>query len=134
MEEGQSRQVPILIYDISNNDPRHFQGMPVAVAFVNTQDREIASVRFTVSICATKASQVHTQGYAMEGPYPAGASFVVAPISLPDATGEQYRPVNSHMVINEVEVTDDAGTHSFTGKDVAKMLDDRIANYCLGDL
>jgi hypothetical protein len=134
MEEGRAGGVPLVVYGISNNDSRHFQGQAVTIAFVNTQDQQIDSVKITVSECDVKASQLPPQNYTFVGPFQPDASFVVAPISLPDAKGQQFRPVNSHMVINSIEVDDASGVRIYAEKDVAKMLDRRIANFCIGEM
>jgi len=34
------------------------------------------------------------------------------------------------MVITAIRVVDASGTHDYEGKDVAKLVDHRVANYC----
>jgi hypothetical protein len=134
MEEGRANGVPIVIYDISANDPHHLYSQPVAFAFLNTQDREITSVVVTVSVCGIKASQEGSWTLDLGGPFEPDASFMIQPISSPDAAGKQYHLQLSHMVITGIVVEDAAGTHVYTGKDVAKLLDKRVANYCVADI
>ena len=134
MDEGRADGVPLVIYDISANDAHHLYSQPVAVAFVNTQDAEIQSVVLTVAECDIKAAQTGPQTLNLGGPFDPDASFMIQPISKPDADGEQYHLQLSHMVINAIQVTDADGTRTFTGKDVAKLVDQRVANYCAGDI
>ncbi|HEY3646124.1 MAG TPA: hypothetical protein VGM16_12370 [Gammaproteobacteria bacterium] len=134
MDEGRANGVPLVIYDISANDAHRLYSQPVAVAFVNTQDAEIQSVVLTVSICGIKASQNGSWTLNMGGEFGPDASFMIQPISNPDANGNQYHMELSHMVITSIEVKDAGGTRTYSGKDVSKLIDGRVANYCVGDV
>jgi len=134
MDEGRANKMPILIYDISANDAHHIYSQPVGVAFLNTQDQEITSVVLTVAVCGIKASQGSTWTLDLGGPFAPDASFMINPVSKPDATGAQYHMELPHMVITAIQVVDASGTHKFEGKDVARLVDHRVANYCAGDI
>ena len=134
MEEGRANGVPLIIYDISNNDARYLFPQPVVVAFVNTQDQEIKSVVLTVAKCSIKAGHEETGTLTLDGPFGADSSSVVQPISEPDADGKQHELELPHVVINAIEVVDGSGAHSYTGKEVGKLIDGRIANYCSTDI
>jgi hypothetical protein len=134
MGEGRANQVPILIYDISANDAHHIYSQPVGVAFLNSQDQEITSVVLTVAVCGIKASQGSTWTLDLGGPFQPDASFMINPVSQADATGTQYHMELPHMVITAIRVVDASGARDYTGKDVAKLVDKRVANYCAGDV
>ena len=134
MEEGRANGVPLVIYDMSNNDARYLYPQPVVVAFVNTQDQEIKSVVLTIAKCSIKAGQEEEETLTLDGPFGQDSSSVVQPISEPDADGKQHDVELPHVVINAIEVIDGSGTHSYTGKDVGKLIDRRIANYCSTDI
>lgn len=134
MDEGRADGVPLVIYDISANDARYLYSQPVAVAFVNTQDAVIKSVVLAVAECGIKAGQVNLRTMSLEGPFDQDASFLVQPVSLPDADGKQYHMQLSHMAILSIQVTDASGVRTFSGKDVGKLIDKRVANYCAGNI
>jgi hypothetical protein len=134
MDEGHAQHLPIVIYDISANDPHHLYSEPVGVGFVNTDDQEIASVVLTVKVCGIKADTSAPWTLNLGGPFEPNASFVISPVTNPDAEGKQYPMVLPHVVISRVVVVDAAGTHTFEGKDVTGLLDRRIANFCAGDV
>jgi|SRR5690242_9190159 len=134
MEEGRANGVPLVIYDISANDPHHIYSQPVAVAFLNTQDQEIRSVVLTVAICGIKAAQEGTWTLNLGGSFEPDSSFMIQPISDSDAEGRQFHMQLSHMVIKAIQVTDAGGVRTYTGDDVTKMVDKRVANYCAGDI
>jgi hypothetical protein len=134
MDEGRADSVPLVIYDISANDAHYLYSQPVAVAFVNTQDAEIKSVVLTVAVCGIKASQGTSSTLDLGGPFESDASFMIQPISDPDANGDRYHMVLPHVVITAIQVTDASGVRTYTGKDVTKLVDKRVANYCAGDI
>lgn len=134
MEEGRANGVPLVVYDISANDAHYLYSQPVAVAFLNTQDRPLQSVVLTVATCGIKAAQDKTFTLNLGGPFEPDASFMIQPISDPDANGNQIHMELPHVVITAIQVVDADGTHTYTGKDVAKLVDKRVANYCAGDI
>ena len=134
LEEGRSRNVPLIVYDISANDPHHLYPQSFAIGIVNTQDRDIDSVKITVAICGTKAEALHPETLDLGGPFEMHTSSVLSVLSEPDANGKQYRLVLSHVLITAITVTDSAGIRTFEGKDVAALLDPKIANFCAADI
>ena len=134
MEEGRANAVPLVVYDISANDAHFLYSQPVAVAFLNTQDQPLQSVVLTVATCGIKAAQEKTFTLNLGGPFEPDASFMIQPISDADANGNQYHMELPHVVIDAIQVTDANGTRTYTGKDVARLVDKRVANYCAGDI
>lgn len=134
MDEGRTNGVPLVIYDISANDARYLYSQPVAVGLVNTQDTEIRSVVLTVAECGIKAVQGEPKSVTLDGPFEPDAASLVQPVSLPDADGKQYHMQLSHMVINAIQVTDASGVRTYSGKDVGRLVDKRVANYCAGNI
>lgn len=134
MEEGRANGVPLVVYDISANDAHFLYSQPVAVAFLNTEDQPLQSVVVTVATCGIKAAQDKTYTLNLGGPFEQDASFMIQPISDADAHGDQYHMQLPHVVITAIQVTDAGGTHTYTGKDVVKLVDKRVANYCAGDI
>lgn len=131
-EEGRARGVPLLIYDISSNDPHRFLDQdPLALAFLNTQDVRIDSVTLTLAVCDTMGQATLPREIRLDGPFEPKASFILSPMGPPDSAGHETRVMLSHMVITAVEVVDAGGTRRFEGKQVAALLDDRIANFCI---
>ena len=59
---------------------------------------------------------------------------MIQPISDPDTDGRQYHMQLPHMVIKAIQVTDAGGVRTYTGDDVTKMVDKRVANYCAGGI
>lgn len=134
MDEGHARHVPLIVYDISANDPHHLYPEPFAIGFLNTQDQEIASVTLGIATCGIKAAAENPRTISLGGPFEPHASFVISPVGPADSSGEQYRMTSSHILITSIVVVDASGTRKFEGKDVAAFLDARIANFCAGDI
>jgi hypothetical protein len=134
MEEGRSRAVPLIIYDISANDPHYLYPQTFAVGIVNTEEQDINSVKLTVAVCGIKAEALYPGTIDLGGPFEAHTSSVVSVLSKPDKDGKQYRLVFSHVLITSVSVTDASGTKTFQGKQVDALLDPKIANFCAADI
>lgn len=130
LQEGQARGVPLIIYDISANDPQHLIPEAFAVALLNTQDKEISSVRLSVSICGSKAAATGPQSIDLGGPFAPHAAAILSLLSDPDKSGHRQRMVTSHLLITAIMIEDAAGTRKFEGENVAPLLDPKIANYC----
>lgn len=130
LQEGQARGVPLIIYDISANDPQHLIPEAFAIALLNTQDKEISSVKLSVAICANKAAATNPQSIDLGGPFAPHTAAILSLLSDPDASGHRQRMVISHLLITAVTVEDAAGTRKFEGEEVATLLDPKIANYC----
>lgn len=134
MEEGRSRDVPLIVYDISANDPHHLYPETFAVGIVNTQDRDISSVKMMVATCGIKAEAVYPWTIDLGGPFQAHTSAVLNVLGPPGKSGKQYLLVTSHLLITAIVVTDGTGTRTFKKKEVAALLDPKIANFCAGDI
>ncbi|HEX7965879.1 MAG TPA: hypothetical protein VF651_09195 [Gammaproteobacteria bacterium] len=133
MEEGRAAHVPVVIYDISANDPRPgARQEPLAVAFLNTQDAELDSVTLTIAPCDTMGQPGRTRDVAFNGPFEPAAAVVISTAGSAGEDGKQVPVALPHMVITAVEVTDATGRRRFEGKDLAALLDERIANFCTG--
>jgi hypothetical protein len=130
LQEGQVRGVPLIIYDISANDPQTLAPETFAVALLNTQDKEISSVKLSVSVCGTKAAATDPKPMDLGGPFEPHTAAILSLMSDPDASGHRNRMMLSHLVITAVTVEDAAGTRKFEGESVATLLDQKIANYC----
>ncbi|MGE5624919.1 MAG: hypothetical protein ACM3ZT_05150 [Bacillota bacterium] len=131
-EEGRARGVPLLIYDISANDPHRFLDQePLGIAFLNTQDVPIASITLTLAVCNTMGQAAQPRDIRLVGPFEPRTSFILNPMGPPDSSGNETHVMLSHMVISAVEITDASGKHSFAGREVGVLLDERVANYCI---
>lgn len=131
MELGHARHAPLIIYDISANDPHNnLHVEPLAIGLLNTQDQEITSVTLTIATCGVKGAAWYPHPLPLGGPFEPNASYVISPVSAPDEDGKQERIMHSHMMITAVEVVDASGTRKIEGKAVGTLLSDRIANYC----
>jgi len=130
LEEGHVRQVPLIIYDITANDPHDPYPASLAIAFLNTQETPLESVTISIAVCDAMGQTPHPIPIALGGPFEPHASFVINPVG-PDERGDRYHVFLSHAVITAVTVTDAAGTHEFAGNQVDALLDSKVANYCI---
>jgi hypothetical protein len=128
--EGHARQVPIIIYDITANNPADMYPVSLAFAFLNTQETQIDSVTISLAACDAMGQTPDPIPIVLSGPFEPHASFVINPVG-PDERGHQYHVFIPHAVVIAITVTDSSGTHEFTGKQVDALLDSKVANYCI---
>jgi hypothetical protein len=131
-DEGHARDVPLIVYDFTSNDPTSYQAAVLGFAFVNTQAASIDSLELELSICNTMGQATRPLTLKLSGPFDPGASFVIAPMGPMDARGHQQHVTIPHAVVTSITVGDASGAHRFDGKRVADLLDAKIANYCIG--
>jgi hypothetical protein len=131
-DEGHARDVPLIVYDFTSNDPTSYAAASLGFAFVNTQAAAIDSLEMELSVCNTMGQATRPVSLKVSGPFDPGASFVIAPMGPVDARGHQQHVTIPHAVITAVSVTDASGTRRFETKQLADLLDSKIANYCIG--
>ena len=134
LQEGQARHVPLIIYDISSNDPHHLYPETFAVALLNTEDQDIASVKLVMATCGIKAAATNPQTIDLGGPFKPHTAAILSLLSDPDQNGHQDRLLASHMLITAITVEDATGTKTFNEKEVTALLDAKIANFCASDI
>lgn len=143
--EGTSRQVPVLIYDTSWNNPRGWsnRAMDQAVApgsvfveILNTHQQQIAMISMYFLACGAKGSVGAGDRIFLRGPFEPGKNYKVTP-QLAGVGGvgvlQPWNQVN-HMVFAEVKVQDSDGNTYEYGADVKKVLAANIANYCSNNI
>lgn len=130
-DEGHARGVPLIVYDLTSNNPTSYAAAPLGIAFLNTQSAPIDSVDMELGVCDTMGQAAHPVTLNLRGPFDPGASFVVAPMGPVDAKGHQEHVTIAHAVVTAITVTDAGGARRFEGKQVAALLDGKIANYCI---
>lgn len=130
-DEGHARNAPLIVYDFTANDPTRFVAEPLALAFVNTEAVRIDSIDLELAVCDTMGQTKRSVSLKLSGPFDPEASFIVTPMGPAEADGHQDHVVIPHAVITSVTVEDSAGSHSFEDKQVAALLDAKIANYCI---
>jgi|HubBroStandDraft_5_1064220.scaffolds.fasta_scaffold78781_2 hypothetical protein len=143
--EGAARQVPVLIYDTSWNNPRGWsnRAMDQAVApgsvfveILNTHPQQIAMISMYILACGTKGSVTAGARIFLQGPFEPGKSYKVAP-QLTSMSGmgalQPWNQVN-HMVFAEVKVQDSDGKTFDYAADVKQVLSANIANYCSNNI
>ncbi len=139
--EGTARQVPLLIYDTSWNNPRggwgNRMGGPVPpgqffVELMDTQPQEITTVMVYVARCGAKASKYFGSWLMLQGPFAAGKGSKVVPVPIGESV-EALLPWNqvNHLLITEVRVQDAAGKTYDYKTDVANVLGPAISNFCV---
>ena len=131
-DEGRARGVPLIVYDITANNPSSYAPAALGLAFLNTQTTVIDSVSIELAICDPMGQSTHPVTLKLSGPFDPAASFIIAPMGPVDAKGNQDHVTIPHSVITSIIVTDASGTRSFEGKQVTDLLDGKIANYCIG--
>jgi len=137
LREGASRQVPVLIYDTSWNDPREApswrMGDPVPkdalhMGLVETGDRPVDTLWLHVAHCTAQGAPVLDTWLKFEGPFQPGQVYADARAVgwLPD-----YLRVGAsmHLVILAVRIEDASGTQEFRD-DVDKLLTHGVSNFC----
>jgi hypothetical protein len=132
VDEGQARGVPIIVYDMTANNPSSYIPAALGIAFLNTQAKVIDSVSIELAICDTMGQSTRPVSLQLGGPFEPGASFVIAPMGPADAKGHQDHVIIPHSIVTSITVTDASGVRQFQGKQVVDMLDSKIANYCVG--
>jgi hypothetical protein len=131
-DEGHARSVPLIVYDFTSNNPTSFAAAPLGFAFVNTQTGQIDSVGLELAVCDTMGQVTQPVTIKLAGPFEPGASFVIAPMGPVDAKGHQEHVTIPHAIVASITVADATGIRRFEGKQVAQLLDSKIANYCVG--
>lgn len=131
-DEGHVRNVPLIIYDFTSNNPTNYAAAPLGFAFMNTQAAVIDSVDMELGTCNTMGQMDRTVKLTLGGPFEPGASFVIAPMGPADAKGHQEHVTIPHAVVMSLIVGDASGVRRFEGKQVTQLLDGKIANYCIG--
>ena len=141
MAEGKARNVPLLIYDTSWNDPHALYNTHMAVGLLNTGDKQLNSVVLLMNGCGSKGVTDYTYPLNLSGPFLPGKAYIVYPswpvqysqwISREQAEAEAK--TSSHMVITGIEITDGDGVKSIYNKDVLKMLTANISNFCINSI
>jgi len=131
-DEGHARDVPLIVYDFTSNNPTSYAAAPLGFAFVNTQAGQVDSVELELAICNTMGQATQPVTIKLAGPFEPGASFVIAPMGPMDAKGHQEHVTIPHAIVTSITVADANGPRRFDGKRVADLLDAKIANYCIG--
>ena len=141
MTEGKARNVPLLIYDTSWNDPHALYNTRMAVGLLNPSDEKINSVTLRMANCGSKGITEYTQALNLGGPFLPGKFYVIHPSWLVqysqwisrEAT-EAAAKTSSHMVIKGVEIIDNNDKKYIYNKDVSKLLTSNISNFCLNSI
>ncbi len=144
--EGAARQVPMLIYGTSWNNPRgtwknRHKGDPVPpgafyVRLKNTHAQEIKTVMVYVSRCGAKASKYSGNWLMLRGPFAPDKDYTVIPVPI-GIDVDDLLPWNqvNHLLITEVRVEDtDGKTLDYVSSDVAKVLASGISNFCAANV
>lgn len=137
MAEGKSRQVPLLIYDTSWNNPREFptwrMGDPIPpdalhLALVNTGDKSVDAVWLHVAHCNTQGDTELDTWLKFEGPFLPGQAYADARAVAPDMN---YLRVgtSAHLMILAARLEGAAGDQEFRD-DVPKLLTKGVSNFC----
>ncbi len=141
MAEGKARNVPLLIYYTSWNDPHALYNVPMVVDLVNTGNQEIKSVTLLMQDCGSQGIESDVHSLTLIGPYAPGRTYIIHPswpvqysqwISRRQA--EDAAKTIDHMVIVAVEIVDSDGMKSTYNNNVSKLLTSSISNFCLNDL
>lgn len=137
MAEGKSRQVPVLIYDTSWNNPYEFptwrMGDPIPpdalhLALLNTGDKTVDTVWLHVAHCNTRGDTELDGWLRFDGPFQPGQTYADA--RAVDADMNYLRiGASMHLVILGARLDGAAGKQDFQG-DVAKLLASGISNFC----
>jgi hypothetical protein len=137
MTEGKSRQVPVLIYDTSWNNPYEFptwrMGDPIPpdalhLALANTGDETVDTVWLHVAHCNTRGDTELDGWLRFDGPFQPGQTYADA--RAVDADMNYLRIGSSmHLVILGARLDGAAGKQEFPD-DVAKLLTSGISNFC----
>ncbi|HVA55742.1 MAG TPA: hypothetical protein VNI53_08135 [Gammaproteobacteria bacterium] len=136
LNEAHSRNVPILIYKTSWNDPRG--GGRLAVWVANLQDKRIDSIQLQVAPCGAKGDVQDATPLVLGGPFFGHTAYVSLPSWPIDAhyypgAGLVYadQAVSSgHMIIKSVLISYADGKQDNYDDNVAELLTKNISNYC----
>lgn len=123
--------VPLVIYEASFSHPAApDQGTELTVRFINVSDKEIDSITLLVVSCLAPAGREDVYAaLPMKGPFAAKGIFANHPTI--DTTAGWSARQTSRMSIKAADVVfRDGSKQSFTEKDISKLIDDRISNYC----
>jgi len=141
MAEGKARNVPLLIYDTSWNDPHALYNTRMVVGLLNPNDMQINSVTLRMANCGSKGITDYTQLLNLGGPFLPGTFYVIHPSwpvqypsSISREAAEAAAKTSSHMVIKGVEIIDNNGRKYIYSKDVSKLLTSNISNFCLNSI
>jgi len=141
MSEGKTRNVPLLIFATSWNDPHALYNSRMLVGLLNTGDRQIKSVVLHTADCGSKGITDDTQTLDLGGPFLPGKSYAIRPswpvqysqwISRERA--EAAAKTSSHIVITAIDIIDSSGSKSVYVKDVSELLTSNISNFCLNSI
>jgi hypothetical protein len=136
LNQAKTRQVPILIYNTSWNDPRG--GGRLAVWIANLQNKVIDSIELAVAPCGAKGSVGRVTPLILGGPFYGNMSYVSLPSWPIDAhyypaAGTEYADLaisSGHMLIQAVTIRYANGEHVTYDDQIAQLLTKNITNYC----
>jgi hypothetical protein len=138
---AKARQVPVLIYATSWNDPREIM-LPtrMSVSLAVTGEQAIHAITLELAPCGLIGSMGESKPLVLGGPFYPDTAYVVRPswpIDYRSASSrhdaEDAANQTTHMVIQSIEVDGaDGQLQVFEGNDLKPLLTDTISNYCAG--
>jgi hypothetical protein len=137
MSEAKGRNVPLLIYGDSWNDPDFLYNTRMAVNLLNAGDQPIKSITLQTVNCGAKGISDSNEPLILNGPFISGKSYTVHPswtvrysqwISRKRA--EAIAKTSSHIVITSIKVVYNSENTTIYGKDVSRLLTSNISNFC----
>ncbi|HKT31302.1 MAG TPA: hypothetical protein VJS89_02265 [Gammaproteobacteria bacterium] len=127
--EGAARHVPVLIYYTSWSSP-FVTTNRMEVQLINTQDKDIASIRFLLANCERLRDLSAIKSFTLKGPFLPVRSYTAYP-ALPNGFVPYALPYRG--VIVEIKViSSDGMEREYLGKGVAQLLGKNVVNSCSG--
>lgn len=141
LAEGKARNVPLLIYDTSWNNPHALYNTRMVVGLLNTGSKTLNSVILLMTTCGSKGVTDYTYTLNLGGPFSPDRAYLIYP-SWPihysqwisHERAEAEAKTADHMVITGIAIIDANGVKTTYTKGVSKMLTSNISNFCLNSI
>ncbi len=137
MTDGKARNVPLLIYDTSWNNPHVLYGTRMEVSLIITGDEKINSVMLQTASCGSKGSVGRMRLLNLDGPFIPGKAYTIYPtwpVQYSQWISHEQSVVNakysSHIVIKAVVVNFNTRNQTIYDKNVSQIITSNISNYC----